>query len=86
MTATIPTQTGPGNRDWRDDALCVQVGPDLFFLGKGESTKEAKQTCGLCPVRSDCLADALSKPANQDHYGVFGGLSERERSRLRRQA
>lgn len=86
MTATIPTQTGPANEDWRDDALCREIDLGLFFPGKGGSTKDARSVCAACGVREECLAFALSFPAGEDHYGIFGGKSERERARLRRQA
>ena len=66
---------------WRDDALCRQVGMDLFFPEKGETPKAAKQVCAACPVRAECLAEAL---AGDIRFGVWGGTSERERRQLRR--
>lgn len=77
--------------DWRERALCAQTDPEAWFPEKGGSTREAKQTCngrparGMtpatepCPARAECLAWAL---ANGERFGVFGGLSERERRPL----
>ena len=70
-------------RDWRDDALCREVSLDLFFPGKGDPVQPAKRICRNCEVRQDCLDDALSFPAREDQ-GIRGGLSERERRRLRK--
>ena len=69
--------------DWRQDALCAQIDTDMFFPGKGESTADAKRTCMACPVRTQCLTEAL---ANGERYGVWGGKSERERRRLQQDA
>ena len=66
---------------WRDQALCAQTDPEEFFAEKGGTTKIAKQICGACEVRTQCLSHAL---ANDERYGVWGGLSERERRRLKR--
>lgn len=66
---------------WQDDALCAQVGDDFWFPEKGGSTREAKGVCGRCPVRAECLAYALE---HDERFGVWGGMSERERRRLLR--
>lgn len=68
--------------DWRDRSLCAETDPDAFFPDKGGSVREAKRVCLGCEVRSECLEYAL---ANEEDFGVWGGLSERERRRLRRQ-
>jgi WhiB family redox-sensing transcriptional regulator len=68
---------------WHDDALCAQTDPEAFFPEKGGSTREAKKICAGCPVRAECLESAL---ANDERFGIWGGLSERERRRLRRSA
>jgi WhiB family redox-sensing transcriptional regulator len=67
---------------WQLYANCLGVDPDLFFPERGASTKEAKQVCQGCVVREDCLEYAL---ANGEKFGIWGGLSERERRRIRRQ-
>ena len=69
-------------RGWQDEANCLGVDPDLFFPERGASTREAKEVCRGCVVRLDCLEFAL---VNGEKFGIWGGLSERERRRLRRQ-
>ena len=56
--------------------------PDLFFPERGASTREAKAVCRACVVQNECLEYAL---VNGEKFGIWGGLSERERRRLRRQ-
>ncbi len=73
--------------DWRDKSACKNVDPSMFFPGNGpgtmaEQTDAAKQVCETCAVRSQCLEFALR--ANQE-TGVWGGTSEDERRKLRRQ-
>ena len=63
-------------------ANCLGVDPDLFFPERGASTREAKEVCRGCVVRPDCLEFAL---ANGEKFGIWGGMSERERRRIRRQ-
>ncbi|MBN9325765.1 MAG: WhiB family transcriptional regulator, partial [Cellulomonas sp.] len=52
-----------------------------FFPEKGGSTREAKKVCTQCEVRAECLEYAL---ANDERFGIWGGLSERERRKLKR--
>ncbi|HSX47902.1 MAG TPA: WhiB family transcriptional regulator [Candidatus Nanoarchaeia archaeon] len=66
---------------WQDQGNCLGVDPDLFFPERGASTKEAKGVCRGCVVREDCLEYAL---ANGEKFGIWGGMSERERRRIRR--
>lgn len=66
---------------WQDRALCAQTDPEAFFPEKGGSTREAKRICMGCEVRGECLEYAL---ANDERFGIWGGLSERERRRLKR--
>ncbi|MDQ0733997.1 WhiB family transcriptional regulator [Arthrobacter agilis] len=79
----------PGNVDddgelsWQADALCAQTDPEAFFPEKGGSTRDAKKVCGSCMVKSECLEYALE---NDERFGIWGGLSERERRRLRKRA
>ena len=68
---------------WQDRALCAQTDPEAFFPEKGGSTREAKKVCQSCEVRAECLEYAL---AHDERFGIWGGLSERERRRLRRAA
>lgn len=67
--------------DWQENALCAQTDPEAFFPEKGGSTREAKRICLGCEVRDKCLEYAL---ANDERFGIWGGLSERERRRLKR--
>jgi WhiB family redox-sensing transcriptional regulator len=67
--------------EWKRRANCLGVDPDLFFPERGASTREAKEVCRGCVVREDCLEYAL---ANGEKFGIWGGLSERERRRVRR--
>jgi WhiB family redox-sensing transcriptional regulator len=66
---------------WQDRALCAQTDPEAFFPEKGGSTREAKRICMGCEVRDECLDYAL---AHDERFGIWGGLSERERRRLKR--
>jgi WhiB family redox-sensing transcriptional regulator len=66
---------------WQDRALCAQTDPEAFFPEKGGSTREAKKICLGCEVRAECLDYAL---AHDERFGIWGGLSERERRRLKR--
>jgi WhiB family redox-sensing transcriptional regulator len=70
------------SESWRMDALCAETDPEAYFPEKGGSTRDAKRVCGGCPVRAQCLEFAL---ANDERFGIWGGLSERERRRLRQQ-
>jgi WhiB family transcriptional regulator, redox-sensing transcriptional regulator len=69
--------------DWQDRALCAETDPEAFFPEKGGSTREAKRICTGCEVRAQCLEYAL---AHDERFGIWGGLSERERRRLKRRA
>ena len=72
-----------GELAWQTDALCAQTDPEAFFPEKGGSTRDAKRVCEACPVQAECLDYAMSK---DEKFGIWGGLSERERRRLRRLA
>lgn len=74
-------ETSAAEENWQDRALCAQTDPEAFFPEKGGSTREAKKICQRCPVRAECLEYAL---AHDERFGIWGGLSERERRRLKR--
>lgn len=78
LTAILGTEEG---NDWMLQARCLDADPEAFFPEKGGSTREAKRICAACPVRDDCLDYAL---ANDERFGIWGGLSERERRRAKR--
>jgi len=67
--------------DW-SKALCPQTDPEAFFPEKGGTTRPAKTVCRRCEIRPECLAWAV---ATGQPHGVWGGMGERERRRLRRQ-
>jgi WhiB family redox-sensing transcriptional regulator len=69
--------------EWQDRALCAQTDPEAFFPEKGGSTREAKRICQGCDVRPECLEYAL---AHDERFGIWGGLSERERRKLKKRA
>ncbi len=75
------TPEDDGIMGWQERALCAQTDPEAFFPEKGGSTREAKKVCSGCEVRGECLEYAL---ANDERFGIWGGLSERERRKLKR--
>ena len=66
---------------WQAEALCAQTDPEAFFPEKGGSTRDAKRVCQGCTVRGECLEYAL---AHDERFGIWGGLSERERRKLKK--
>ena len=75
---------GSDTPDWMADAACRGSDSELFFPTRGDSARElaaARAVCAGCVVADDCLEYAL---VNRELYGVWGGLSERERRRIRR--
>jgi len=67
---------------WRDQAVCRQTDPEIFFPAKGESVRAAKRVCQQCPVRSECLEHAIER---RESDGVWGGTSPRERRAIARE-
>lgn len=74
----------PANLSWQARAACneAEVYPETFYPDKGMSAKAAKKVCRGCPVRRECLEYAL---AYDERFGIWGGLSERERRRVKRE-
>ena len=68
------------NDDWASQATCREARPDELFV-RGAAKNRAKQMCAGCPVRSECLAEALD---NSIEWGVWGGMTERERRAILR--
>ena len=68
---------------WLDQALCAETSGDFFFPGWSESPMPAKRVCAECPVAAQCLAYAL---ANEPDFGIFGGLTAKERQRIKQVA
>ena len=87
MTTHIDEQgEGPPGRRWRERAACREIDPELFFPAaesgpaRTRQVAAAKAVCARCPVREQCLTEALARIP----YGIAGGLTEHERRRLRR--
>lgn len=74
------TSAEPNRSNWRNFAACASVDPEAFFPNKGGSTREAKDICAKCEVRDFCLEEALE---NDERFGVWGGLTEQERKKLK---
>lgn len=74
VIAEVPT--------WYDDALCAQVDPAIFYPEDGGTTRPAKVVCAACPVLNLCRAYALEQ---DELWGIWGGLTESDRKKARRQ-
>ena len=72
--------TNVWDENWAARAHCAAGSPDELFA-KGAAQQSAKVICQRCPVIAECLADALD---NRTEYGVWGGMTERERRALLR--
>lgn len=77
---TISSVEAIEDRSWAARGNCSSMDPDGFFV-QGAEQHAVKATCNGCPVRLHCLADALE---NRIDFGVWGGMTERERRRLLR--
>ncbi len=74
----LQTSMPIGAMPWADRAACRGVDPDLLFVAGAEQHR-AKRICDDCPVRLDCLVEALD---HRIEYGIWGGLTERQRRLL----
>lgn len=90
MTAAVPvfcrtafTRDQAAELAWMDRALCAEVDPDLHFPETGQPVTPAKAVCRARAVRVQCLEYVVRHP---DLRGVWGGMSEQERRRLRQEA
>src|SRR5699024_3804904 len=70
------------DEEWTLRAWSAQRSPDELFV-RGAAQRQAREICFDCPVRLECLVDALD---NRIQYGVWGGMTERERRALLRRA
>lgn len=80
MSVLTQIEAGHGPQNWAAFGACAQADPDVLFV-RGKAQHEAKQVCRECPVALQCLADALD---NRVEFGVWGGLTERERRAILR--
>lgn len=69
-----------GSDDWQLEARCRETDPELFFPEQGKSVEPARRICGPCPVRTVCLASALTRT---EQFGVWAGLTYRQLRDLR---
>jgi WhiB family redox-sensing transcriptional regulator len=83
LQLVVSTEAEETEFSWQERSLCAQTDPEAFFPEKGGSTREAKKVCVGCEVRAECLEYAL---ANDERFGIWGGLSERERRKLKKRA
>ncbi len=67
---------------WQVDANCIGEDPDLFFPDRGASTRKAKELCNSCKAQEHCLEYSI---VNNEKFGIWGGLSERERRKIRKE-
>lgn len=83
QAARIPTRTIIDPLVWRDNAACKDKDPDIFYPESENSpyVQIAKAVCSVCPAQGNCLRYALQ---NNEHIGIWGGLTERERRNRRR--
>ena len=67
--------------EWHERAACRGRGREVnFFPERGEQVLPAKLVCDGCPVKAECLAAGID-----EHFGIWGGLSERGRRGLRKE-
>lgn len=78
---SLPHLPFPADVEELEGALCAEVDPELWFPEEGGSPEAARAICARCPVQEACLQQALR---NREPYGVWGGLTPRERQNLRR--
>jgi WhiB family redox-sensing transcriptional regulator len=89
--AAVPPPAAPTERPaparpfthepWMDEGVCAQTDPEIFFPEKGGDPSRAKAVCASCAVAAACLEYALT---HNEHFGIWGGLSDRERRTLRK--
>lgn len=82
MASTIVFTETPHSSmsDWATQANCLGSDPEALFV-QGAAQHQAKKICVGCPVRLECLSDALD---NKTEFGVWGGATERERRAMLR--
>ena len=69
------------NNKWKLQGACRGLDADIFFPDRGASTRLAKTVCRRCDVQEECLEYAVN---NREKFGIWGGLSERERRAIRK--
>ena len=69
-----------GGRRWKEQGICGEIDPDLFFSENADDVKAAKQICGTCPVAEQCREHGLD---TGPEFGIWGGLTPAERRAAR---
>lgn len=82
MLSKLVQALATGDLSWQDFANCRGADADLFFPERGASTRRAKAICAECDVRAECLDFAVE---TGEKFGIWGGMSERERRRVRKE-
>lgn len=82
----VPAGAPSAGYRWRDDAACLGLDTELFFPvdNRAQSVETPRRVCRGCPVRAECLADALAKEEPARRFGVVGGTTPGERRVLHR--
>jgi WhiB family redox-sensing transcriptional regulator len=80
LPIVMPAPAAAFMGEWDGRGLCVGEDPDVFFPPNGDSGTRARQICTACAVRDDCLGYAIGS----DEFGIWGGLDQDERRKLRR--
>ena len=78
---STPRAVAADDRAWVSKALCKGTDPDELFV-RGAAQRSAAVICRHCPVMQECAAEALD---NKVEYGIWGGMTERDRRRLLKQ-
>ena len=79
MSRIVQTDRVTTDYSWQERASCRGVDAELFFPATEEEAVPGKAICATCPVRVACLAFALER---NEKFGIWGGLTEKERNRL----
>lgn len=82
LPALLRRRAEGAESDWTSRAVCAKADPDLLFV-TGAAQRDAAKMCHGCPVKLECLADALD---SQVEFGVWGGLTERQRRAILRKS
>ena len=77
---TIPAAGSSRSTEWMSLGNCRNFAPEVFFPSDGAGVEKARKICATCPVKEHCLEYAVSE---QIEHGVWGGMSERARRRLK---
>jgi WhiB family redox-sensing transcriptional regulator len=74
-----------GDLDWQERAACKGKHPDPWFPTSEKDAGPALTICRSCPVRQQCLDYVMTSPGHWTHWGIYGGTTPHDRTRLRKQ-